>query len=127
MTDGAMFYTLTNAINNKVFIPDIFGIYLNADGTIYKILSIIEGCKLKKNSLGTFLFTIKKNYFSIIVIEDEFYSNHINILKRFDYIDKSMTDIQLKNIITNNIDSYIFSMEFNFDTGFNSVLLFNPN
>ena len=38
-----------------------------------------------------------------------------------------MTDIQLKNIITNKIDSYIFSMEFNFDTGFNSVLLHNPN
>ena len=38
-----------------------------------------------------------------------------------------MTDIQLKNIITNNIDCYIFSMEFNFDTGFNSVLLHNPN
>mgnify|MGYP001174068040 CR=1 FL=1 len=120
-------YTLTNAINTKAFIPDIFGIYLNTDGTIYKILSNIEGCKLKKNSLGTFLFTIKKNCFSIIVIEDEFYSNHINILKRFDYIDKSITDIQLKNIITNNIDCYIFSMEFNFDTGFNSVLLHNPN
>lgn len=41
-------YTLTNAINNKAFIPDIFGIYLNTDGTIYKILSNIEGCKLKK-------------------------------------------------------------------------------
>jgi hypothetical protein len=120
-------YTLTDAINKKAFIPDIFGIYLNSDGTIYKILSNIEGHKLKKNSLGTFLFTIKKNCFSIIVIEDEFYSNNINILKRFDYIDKSITDIQLKNIITNNIDCYIFSMEFNFDTGFNSLLLHNPN
>lgn len=120
-------YTLTDAINKKAFIPDIFGIYLNSDGTIYKILSNIDGHKLKKNSLGTFLFTIKKNCFSIIVIEDEFYSNHINILKRFDYIDKSITDIQLKNIITNNIDCYIFSMEFNFDTGFNSLLLHNPN
>ena len=119
-------YTSTDAINNKAFIPDIFGIYLNTDGTIYKILSNIEGTKLKKNSLGTFIFTLKKNCYSIIVIEDDFYSNHINILKRFDYIDKSITDIQLTNIITNNIDCYIFSMEFNFDMGFNSVLLHNP-
>ena len=101
-------YTLTDAINNRSFIPNIFGIYLNTDGTIYKILSNIEGNKLKKNSLGTFSFTIKKNCFSIIVIEDEFCSNHINILKSFDYIDKSITDTQLKNIITNNIDCYIY-------------------
>ena len=53
-------YTSTDAINNKAFIPDIFGIYLNTDGTIYKILSNIEGTKLKKNSLGTFIFTLKK-------------------------------------------------------------------
>lgn len=120
-------YTLTNALNNKAFIPDIFGIYLNSDRTIYKILSNIEGHKLNKNLLGTFDFKLKQNCYSVIVIEDEFYSNHINILKRFDYIDKLITDFQLKNIITNNIDCYIFSMEFNFDTGFNSVLLHNPN
>jgi len=120
-------YTLADAINNKYFIPDIFGIYLNTDGTIYKLLSNIEGHKLKKNSLGTFNFTLKQNCYSVIVIEDKFYLNYINILKRFDYIDKSIADIQLKNIITNNIDCYIFSMEFNFDTGFHSVLLYNPS
>ena len=56
-------YTFTDALRSKTFIPDIFGIYLNSDGTIYKILSNIEGAKLKKNSLGTFLFTIKKELF----------------------------------------------------------------
>jgi len=48
-------------------------------------------------------------------------------VKRFYYIDKSISNIQLKNIITINFNCYIFSMEFNFDTGFNSVLLHNPN
>ena len=119
-------YTFGDAINKKCFIPEIFGIYLNTDGTIYNILDNISGHKLKKNSLGTFNCTLKQNCYSVIVIEDEFYSNYINVLKRFDYIDKSITDIQLKNIIANNIDCYIFSMEFNFDTGFNSVLLNNP-
>jgi hypothetical protein len=119
-------YALEDSINNKYYIPEIFGIYLNTDGTIYKILDNISGHKLKKNSLGTFNFTLKKNCYSVIVIEDEFYFNNINILKRFDYIDKSITDIQLKKIITNNIDCYIFSMEFNFNTGFNSELLYNP-
>jgi hypothetical protein len=56
-------YTFTDTLRSKTFIPDIFGIYLNSDGTIYKILSNIEGAKLKKNSLGTFLFTIKKELF----------------------------------------------------------------
>ena len=39
-------YTLKYAIDNKTFIPNIFGIYLNSDGTIYKILSNIEGNNL---------------------------------------------------------------------------------
>lgn len=119
-------YTLVDAINNKCHIPEIFGIYLNADRTIYGILPNVEGHNLKKNSLGTFHFTLKQNCYSVIVIEDDFYSNDINILKRYDYVDKLITDIQLKNIINNNIDCYIFSMQFNLDTGFNSGLLHNP-
>lgn len=70
--------TLKYAIDNKTFIPNIFGIYLNTDGSIYKILSNIEGNKLQKKSLGTFDFTLKQNCYSII--EDEFYSNHINMI-----------------------------------------------
>ena len=61
-------YTLKYAIDNKTFIPNIFGIYLNSDGTIYKILSNIEGNNLKKNSLGTFDFILKQNCYSIIII-----------------------------------------------------------
>jgi hypothetical protein len=120
-------YTLKYAIDNKTFIPNIFGIYLNSDGTIYKILSNIEGNNLKKNSLGTFDFILKQNCYSIIIIEDDFYSNHINVLKRYDYINKLITDSELNNIIKNNNDCYIFSMEFNNDLGFNSKLLYNPN
>lgn len=108
-------------------IPDFFGIYLNSNGTIYKLLPIYDGTKLHINSLGMFNFELIKNCYSIIVIEDEFNSNRIDVIKRFDYIDKSITDIQLKNIITNNMDCYIFSMEFNLDSGFNSVLLHDPN
>ena len=120
-------YTLKYVIDNKTFIPNIFGIYLNSDGTIYKILSNIEGNNLKKNSLGTFDFILKQNCYSIIIIEDDFYSNHINVLKRYDYINKLITDSELNNIIKNNNDCYIFSMEFNNDLGFNSKLLYNPN
>jgi|688.fasta_scaffold32635_7 hypothetical protein len=120
-------YTLKYAIDNKTFIPNIFGIYLNSDGTIYKILSNIEGNNFKKNSLGTFDFILKQNCYSIIIIEDDFYSNHINVLKRYDYINKLITDSELNNIIKNNNDCYIFSMEFNNDLGFNSKLLYNPN
>ena len=120
-------YTLKYAIDNKTFIPNIFGIYLNSDGTIYKILSNIEGNNLKKKSLGTFDFILKQNCYSIIIIEDDFYSNHINVLKRYDYINKLITDSELNNIIKNNNDCYIFSMEFNNDLGFNSKLLYNPN
>lgn len=120
-------YTLKYAIDNKTFIPNIFGIYLNSDGIIYKILSNIEGNNLKKKSLGTFDFILKQNCYSIIIIEDDFYSNHINVLKRYDYINKLITDSELNNIIKNNNDCYIFSMEFNNDLGFNSKLLYNPN
>uniref|UniRef100_A0A6C0B8R9 Uncharacterized protein n=1 Tax=viral metagenome TaxID=1070528 RepID=A0A6C0B8R9_9ZZZZ len=56
-------YTLTDAINNKAFIPEIFGIYLNSDGTIYKILSNIEGCKLKKKFIRYILIYNKKKLF----------------------------------------------------------------
>jgi hypothetical protein len=38
-----------------------------------------------------------------------------------------ITDSELNNIIKNNNDCYIFSMEFNNDLGFNSKLLYNPN
>ena len=120
-------YTLKYAIDNKTFIPNIFGIYLNSDGTIYKILSNIEGNNLKKNSLGTFDFILKQNCYSIIIIEDDFYSNHINIINRYDYINKLIAHNELENIIKNNNDCYIFSMEFNNDLGFNSKLLYNPN
>lgn len=120
-------YKLSDSITKKVYIPEIFGIYLNSDGSIYKLLSINDGNELKKNSLGSFMFSLKKDCYTIIIIEDDFVSNNINIIKNFDYIDKKPSESQIKTIISNNTDCYIFSMEFNFETGFNSALLYNPN
>ena len=53
-------YTFKDSIANKIFIPDMFGIYLNSDGTVFKILDNVTGFKLKKNVLGYFSLTLKK-------------------------------------------------------------------
>jgi hypothetical protein len=54
-------------------------------------------------------------------------NNNLKIVKSFDYVERKPTVEQIRSIIKNNADYYIFAMDFNFNTGFTSVLLNNPN
>ena len=95
---------------------------------LFMVYLIVQmDAKLKKNTLGYFSYNLKKETQSIVVIDEEAVNNNLKIVKSFDYVERKPTDEQIKSIIKNNADYYIFLMEFNFDTGFKSVLLHNPN
>ena len=108
-------------------VSDMFIIYLNSDSSVHGLFDFSEGINIKKNSLGCFNYNLKKGTLSVVVIDEEAVDNKLKIVKSFDYVERKPTEDQLKSIIKNNADCYIFSMEFDFDTGFKSVLLNNPN
>jgi len=130
MTDFTIMDSLKATIKNKDnehIVSDMFVIFLNSDGSVYGLFDCADGCKIKKNTLGYFSYNLKKETLSIVVIDEDAVDNKLNIVKSFDYIERKPTIEQIKNIIKNNLDHYIFLMEFNFDIGFKSVLLHNPN
>ena len=130
MTDFTIMDSLKATIknkDNKYMISDMFVIFLNSDSSVYGLFDCADGYKIKKNTLGYFSYNLKKESISIVIIDEEAIDNRLNIIKSFDYVERQPSDEQIKSIIKNNSDYYVFSMEFNFDTGFKSVLLHNPN
>jgi hypothetical protein len=130
MADFTILDSLKATIKNKDndhIVSDMFVIFLNSDGSVHGLFDCADGCKIKKNTLGYFSYNLKKETQSIIIIDEEADNNNLKIVKSFDYVERKPTDEQIKSIIKNNADYYIFSMEFHFDTGFKSVLLHNPN
>ena len=83
--------------------------------------------KGKTAHLGSFFtFQMLKNGYHIIVIDDCFEGEFLNIIKKFEYHGRHPSNDNISSIIKYNDDAYIFKIWIDDEKNFNSELLHKP-
>ena len=108
----------------KISTPSFVALYQNSDGSVHdKILSWDIDNKIRLNYLGSWSHRFLIGGYHILVIEDEFIYNKINIIKEFQYIGKEPDkEDNIRHIISRNLEHYIFLLWFDDKIGMQSKL-----